>query len=117
MYGEPSNISLLTAQMLGRINLIKKLTKTNIIRKSVYHHLLGASDWREFEHYNNAEFDFIKSVDTSAPIINGAEGVRFDYDMVYTKPKHKLEHYFEMNLENRLDDIKFNVEVFKSLIK
>ena len=100
--------------MYGRIEFIRKLVEKDIICKDVYHHLLGSSDWREFQVYS--EWDFIKSCDTSAPIINGAFGVKFEYDMVYTKPKEKLESIMEVDLSNRLDIIKHNVAIFRKSI-
>jgi hypothetical protein len=33
------------------------------------------------------------------------------------KPKEKLEHYFEMNLDSKIEDIIFNVNKFRSFIK
>ena len=104
----------LRAQMFGRMELIRKLVETNTIVKSNYHHLLGASDWREFQAYK--DWDFIKSVDTSSPIINGAENIKFEYDMEYNKPQHKLEYYFEKNMDDKLDIIKHNIDIFRRSI-
>ena len=104
----------LYAQMYGRIELIRKLIQTEAVDKNVYHHLLGASDWKEFQAYT--EFDWINSLDTSAPIINGAEDIKFDYDTNYNKPQHKLEYYMEMDLNDKLDCIKYNVELLKKSI-
>lgn len=104
----------LKRQMYGRIEFIRKLIQTNIINQSVYHHLLGASDWKEFQAYT--EFDWIKSCDTSAPIINGALGVKFSYDGLYNKPKEKLEDIMETDLVDKIDIIKHNVELFRKSI-
>jgi hypothetical protein len=104
----------LKSQMYGRMEFIRMLVANNTIRDTYYHHLLGASDWREFQAYK--DWSFIKSVDTSSPIINGAENIRFSYDMAYNKPKHKLEHYFEKDLSNNIDIIKYNIELFKKSI-
>jgi hypothetical protein len=101
----------LKASMYGRMELIRKLVETNTIVKSVYHHLLGCSLPQEFMAYD--DWKFIKSVDTSNPILVGAEGVRYEDNGINFKPKDKLEHYFEKNLEAQLEDIKFNVERFK----
>ncbi len=57
------------------------------------------------------------TVDTSNPILVGAEGVRYTDNGLDFKPKEKLEHYFEMDLSDRLEDIIFNVNKFKSFIK
>lgn len=105
----------LNAQMYGRIELVRKLIETGIVRKEIHHHLLGSSDWKEFQAYT--EFDWIKSVDTSAPIINGALGVRFDHSVPYIKPKEKLEDIMEEDLSRQIEDIIFNIEKFKSQLK
>jgi len=105
----------LKASMYGRMGFIRHLVQTNTIDKSVYHHLLGCSLPQEYMCYN--EWDFIKSGDTSNPILVGAEGVRYGDNGIDWKPKEKLEHYFEKDLSDRLDDIIFNVNKFKQFIK
>ena len=101
--------------MYGRMEFIRRLVEKDIIRKTVYHHLLGCSLPQEFMAYK--DWTFIKSVDTSNPILVGAEGERYNDNGITWKPKNKLEHYFEMDLSERLDDIKFNVDKFKQYIK
>ena len=105
----------LKASMYGRMEFIRRLVASNVIRKSNYHHLLGCSLPQEFMSYD--DWSFIKSVDTSNPILVGAEGIRYADNGLTFKPKEKLEHYFEMNLDSKLEDIIFNVNKFKSFIK
>ena len=109
-----SNHKLLNAQMYGRMEFIRRLVEKDIIRKDIYHHLLGASDWREFQAYT--KYPFIKSVDTSSPIINGTLGIKFNHDEPYIKPKQKLEDIMELDLSDKLDIIKYNVEIFRKSI-
>jgi hypothetical protein len=105
----------LFAQMYGRMEFLRKLVETNIVRKHIHHHLLGCSLPQEFMSYS--DWDWIKTADTSNPILVGAEGVRYEDNGIEFKPENKLEHYFEMDLSNRLEDIIFNVNKFKSFIK
>jgi len=105
----------LHAQMYGRMEFIRKLVANNIVRNDVYHHLLGCSLPQEFMSYK--DWTFIKSVDTSNPILVGAEGVRYADNGLDFKPKQKLEHYFEKDLSGQLKDIIFNVNKFKEFIK
>jgi len=63
------------------------------------------------------DWKFIRSCDTSNPILVGAEGVRYTDSGINFKPENKLEHYFEKNLEDKIEDIKFNVARFKTYIK
>jgi len=105
----------LKASMYGRMEFIRRLVQSGAIRKSHYHHLLGCSLPQEFMSYG--DWSFIKSVDTSNPILVGAEGIRYAEGGLDFKPKEKLEHYFEINLDSKLEDIIFNVNRFKSFIK
>lgn len=102
-------------QMYGRMEFIRKLVERDTIRKDIYHHLLGCSLPQEFMAYNT--WKFIKSVDTSNPIIVGSEGVRYGDNGINYKPKTKIEELFEINLDDKIEDIKFNVEKFKEYIK
>ena len=105
----------LKASMYGRMEFIRRLVQSGTIRKDVYHHLLGCSLPQEFMSYG--DWSFIKSVDTSNPILVGAEGIRYSDSGLTFKPKEKLEHYFEKDLSGQIEDIIFNVNRFKSFIK
>lgn len=107
--------NILNRQMFGRMEFIRRLVATNTIDKSAYHHLLGCSLPQEFMAYK--DWTFIKSVDTSNPILAGADGNRYQENGLTYKPKQKLEYYFEQDLSGQLDDIIFNVNKFKQFIK
>ena len=112
---EYSGMDSLKAAMYGRMEFIRRLVQSGAIRKTHYHHLLGCSLPQEFMSYD--DWPFIKSVDTSNPILVGAEGEKYTRSGMTWKPKEKLEYYFEMNLDSKLEDIIFNVNKFKSFIK
>jgi hypothetical protein len=114
-YQELGYDSPLKNQMYGRMEFIRKLVEKKTIRETYYHHLLGCSLPQEFMAYG--DWKFIKSVDTSNPILVGAEGIRYTDSGLNWKPKNKLEHYFEKDLSDRLEDIKFNVNKFKSYVR
>ena len=105
----------LKASMYGRMEFIRRLVQSGAIRKSNYHHLLGCSLPQEFMSYG--DWPFIKSVDTSNPILVGAEGIRYADSGLTFKPKEKLEHYFEKDLNGQIEDIIFNVNRFRKFIK
>ena len=111
----PEDKRILNYQMFGRMEFIRRLVEKDTIDRNCYHHLLGCSLPQEFMAYD--DWKFIKSVDTSNPILVGAEGNRYQENGLTYKPKDKLEHYFEKNLDVQLEDIKFNVQKFKSFIK
>jgi hypothetical protein len=105
----------LKASMYGRMEFIRRLVQSGAIRKTHYHHLLGCSLPQEFMSYK--DWPFIKSVDTSNPILVGAESQRYTDNGILWKPKEKLEHYFEKDLSGQIEDIIFNVQQFRKFIK
>jgi hypothetical protein len=109
------NLDPLKAQMYGRMELIRRLVAENVINRRVYHHLLGCSLPQEFMSYKN--WPFIQSVDTSNPILVGAEGERYGDNGLSWKPKEKLEFYLEKDLEGKVENIIFNVQKFKDYVK
>lgn len=108
--------NLIQDQTLGRVNLINNLIERRLIDTSCYHHLLGASTWYEFGLYSDKKYNFIKSCDTSAPIINGMLEVKFEHNNNYTKPKQKLEVFMEMKISDKQREcINHNLEIFRNL--
>jgi hypothetical protein len=107
--------SKLFAQMYGRIELVRRLVETGTVRTALYHHLLGVALPQEVMAYG--EFDWIKSVDTSNPIIVGYKGERYGDNGIEFKPTEKIEELNEVNLEGKMEDITFNVNKFKQFIK
>jgi len=103
----------LANQSVGRVLLIQYLLSQNVIKEHHYIHLLGASTPQEFIFYRDAVPDLINSVDTSNPIICGALSTRYTDIGLLEKPLNKIEEFMEANLEDRLEDIKFNVNKFK----
>jgi hypothetical protein len=103
--------SKLFAQMYGRIELIRRLVETKTVREALYHHLLGVALPQEVMAYG--EFDWIKSVDTSNPIIVGYKGVRYEDNGIEFKPSEKIEELNEIDLSDQLEDIIFNINKFK----
>jgi hypothetical protein len=109
---EYPDYSKLHAQMYGRINLIKRLIEHETVIKSNYHHLLGCSLPQEMMAYSR--IDWIKSVDTSNPIIVGSKGERYGDNGIDFKPTEKIEDLFEVDLSERMDDIIFNINKFRT---
>ena len=112
---EYPGMNSLKAAMYGRMEFIRRLVQSGAIRKTHYHHLLGCSLPQEFMSYG--DWPFIKSVDTSNPILVGAEGEKYTNSGMVWKPKEKLEHYFEKDLSGQIENIIFNVQQFRKFIK
>jgi hypothetical protein len=109
------HIDKLVSQMMGRILLINVLLDKGIIDISSYHHLLGASNINEFKYYKG--YDFIKSADTSAPIINAFKGILFDLGENYNKPPEKIEEFINTPVSsNIINNINHNIKQLKSCL-
>ena len=109
------NHSKLFAQMYGRIELVRRLIETGTVRESLYHHLLGCSLPQEMLAYS--KFEWLRSVDTSNPIIVGSKGERYGDNGIEFKPTEKIEDLFDIDLSERMEDIIFNINKFKSFLK
>lgn len=112
----PHSFSNVSA-MIGRIGVINKLLYDGTLAINKYHHLLGCSLPEEFQYYNSKTYDFIKSVDTSNPVINGIKGIRYDGEMIFEKHREKMEVFMEKDLASNLGDIKFNIEKFRTWVE
>lgn len=81
-------------------------------------HLLGCYTPQEFKAYRHSDFDFIKSADTSNPIIHGLEGERYPSEGLVTKSKTKMIEYIKTPLEGfsikQIFDVSYNIGKFKS---
>lgn len=103
----------LANQSVGRVMLIEYLKSQDMIKDYHYIHLLGASTPQEFTYYRDNHPNLINSVDTSNPIIVGALGQRYSDMGLLTKPSNKIEEFMEKDLAPQLEDIIFNVNMFK----
>lgn len=106
-----------------------KLHRVNVVEDLIIHfygnakfkklHLLGCATPQEFCYYQSVNHKFIKSIDTSAPIMYGWEGVKFsNEDLVplsLTKPSKKLAENLHMTLSTKEKKvIGDNVRLFRS---
>ena len=109
------NISI--SKMMGRIYFINQLKKKNIIDNHIHHHLLGCATFLEFKAYNDPAYFFIKTADTSNPVIFGLKEQKYTFNNCWDKPNEKIEVWFDKEINNKqLECIKHNVEVFKTLL-
>ena len=103
----------LSNQSEGRANLIYEMRECGFIKDNHYIHLLGASNLMEFNSYKTDYYNFINSIDTSSPIINGALGIRYNWETMCKKPINKIEEFMESDLTDKMDDIKLNISKFR----
>lgn len=103
----------------GRQHFIEDLINNGVWRWDKPHHLLGCSLAKEFRFYVDRNVYNIVSCDTSNPIVASIHGLKYDADYgLSTKPSAKLAdlitHQFT---DEQLDILKYNVKMFKSIIR
>ena len=94
---------------LGRIRFVNYIAT---LEETKPMHLLGCSLPQEFKFYRDPKFDFIKSVDTSNPIVHAINDIKYTDDGLDTKVSTKLIEY--MNQETfDMETLLYNVEKFR----
>jgi hypothetical protein len=102
------------AKMVGRLKTITKLYNTNVIADTDNVHLLGCNLPQEFLYYKN--FPFIKTIDTSNPVIHGLEGIRYSEGGLLHKSNQKIDKDFTQNItQEQINDILYNVDMFRKI--
>lgn len=107
----------LLSLMMGRIKFVNMLPSLKGFSKDIHHHLLGATLPNEFSFYNKVDHSFIKTIDTSNPVIYGLKHGRYPDEVLLDKPKEKLEVFFDKDITSKqISDVLYNIEHFKKLI-
>lgn len=103
---------------LGRVMLLGKLVKDEVINVEKPHHLLGCSIPLEFKLLNLAGYNWIYSIDTSNPIVHAIKGHRYESNFGLTfKDSQKL--FTLMNYpKNKIDKeiLLNNILEFRKLV-
>ena len=107
------------AKMLGRVAFIHEIGKLyniyNSYSDTLELHLLGCQLPQEFSYYDNVKS--IKTIDTSNPVIAGAEGTQYKFYGLTEKPKTRIDDImnkpesFLYNLAYIID----NVSLFRKI--
>lgn len=74
--------------MLGRIQLISRMVRDNVIVPEVPMHLLGCALPQEFSYYR--EYDWVYSLDTSNPVVHGLKKIQYTSTGLWNKESQKL---------------------------
>lgn len=118
-YYERSSLleSKLGSWMLGRQSFLDNLINDQYINYSKSHHLLGTALPQEFVHYRDDRYSFIKSLDTSNPVVHGLKNIRYQSYGLKDKVKVKLFELIESSInDDQFDNIVFNVQKFKKFV-
>lgn len=103
--------------MFGRDALINHMVNiAEVINKNKPHHLLGCGLPQEFECYK--DYTWIRSVDTSNPVVAGLKGIRYNgIKGLEDKPSEKLFTLINYKPEeNELQQILYNIECFRAIV-
>ena len=103
-----------TEQTDERIRLLNILK--NYVSHDISHHLLGTWQAREFAEYHY--FDWIKSIDTSNPIMAALDGIRYGEYGIDEKPKMTFDKAYGLKKEEiDMELLYYNVERFRKIAK
>tara|TARA_B100000963_G_scaffold154601_1_gene134612 strand:- start:353 stop:1144 length:792 start_codon:yes stop_codon:yes gene_type:complete len=108
----PNLENVVVTKAHGRYNFIKELFNDNTIKKSDNIHLLGCNVPQEFSWYKN--MPFIKTIDTSNPVIHGLAGIKYNDWGLDEKISTKVDK-FEGKAEHWETAI-YNIQKFKTFI-
>lgn len=102
---------------LGRIQTISWLHQSKIISDQDEIHLLGCSVPQEFGWYQ--DMPFIRSIDTSNPIMAGIERTKYGGNGLNAKPKTNMNavQSIEKFDDEIMDCINYNLKKFKEINK
>jgi hypothetical protein len=102
----------LMSWMLGRVALLGRLEKDNVINKQKPHHLLGCALPQEGQFYRG--YDWIYSMDTSNPVVHTYKSIQYPAEGLQTKESQKLyelitspEFLFDKNI------LEHNINTFR----
>lgn len=102
----------------GRLRTLICMDEMGVINHCKQHHLLGVSLPQEMEHYRIFQeigsFNWIKSVDTSNPVVHGLKGIAYASDGLQSKETQKLYTLVNSEVDAcQLDTIMHNIRQFR----
>jgi hypothetical protein len=105
----------LVAWMKGRQAFIDMLIESEFFNRSQPFHLLGCSYMAEFRHYTSSKYNFIKTIDTSNPIVFALSDVKCSEEGMDEKISTKLIEFLQVPEKDiNMDLINHNVKLFRA---
>lgn len=113
------HINVTQSRMLGRVHMINKMLRDNIIDINIPHHLLGCSNPLEFAFYQHC--NWIETIDTSSPIVHGIQGVDYGKTALFLNNKQSIKLAdlidWKPSTPGQIIQIQENVEKFKKIVR
>lgn len=104
-----------TLQAQGRIDLLDKMVKEEVIDTTKKHHLLGTWQAKEFAWYRN--YNWIHSLDTSNPVMAACDGIAYTDLGIDVKPRSTFDSvYHKTKLDINMQLLYNNVKKFKEIV-
>ena len=101
------------AYLRGRSKFIAHLEESGIVNREKPHHLLGCSLPQEMYFYRN--LDWVESVDTSSPVVNGLLNIKYSILGLESKPSVKLFTLIDNEVtEEQWQIIRYNIMMFRN---
>ena len=99
----------------GRFSLLRQMLAEGVFNTSKPHHLLGCGVPQEVGRYPNKVYPFIRSIDTSNPVVHGMAGIEYSPEgELSTKLSLKLCDLVNHTVSNKeWGTIKTNIERFR----
>ena len=102
-------------QAIERIKLLDKLNDSRVIDRNRPHHLLGT--WWACEFSSYRDYQWIRSIDTSNPIMAAIDNNKYSDVGVIGKPKATFDSSYRMNISDiDMDLLYYNVNMFKEIV-
>ena len=106
-------INKVKTKAYGRYNFIRELYEDGTINRTDSIHLLGCNIPQEFSWYK--DMPFIKTIDTSNPIIHGLAGIKYNDWGLGDKLSIKVDK-FEEKIMNDWETAVYNIHKFKEFL-
>lgn len=104
--------------MYGRKFFIDYLIENGIVNERKPHHLLGICLPQEISFYKEKKYSFIKSIDTSNPIVHGFYGIKYENYGLPKKERMPLYKLIDAHISvSKFTLIEENIKKFKSFIR
>ena len=102
------------AMSFGRFMVLRELYRNGVINKNKPHHLLGCGLPQEVQWYPSS-WNWIRSIDTSNPVIAGIEGWAYDVDTgINRKSDKKLFELINLSFSSKATKLVLsNIKIMK----
>lgn len=102
-------------QSAERLKLLRYMHEHKIIDNNRWHHLLGT--WQAFEFGLYHDYKWIKSIDTSNPVMAAIDGIRYEEHGLLTKPLATFDKSYHMKKSDiDMELLHYNCKVFRNIV-